>query len=68
MPPKGVPRARSSAGTSPSKTASQDRPEDARQFLASVYDRFTEGFETVDLRVAKGLLDDLQNSKNVGAV
>jgi predicted ATPase len=45
----------------------QDRPDDARQFLAPVYDRFTEGFETADLRAAKALLDDLHNSKNVGA-
>ncbi len=44
-----------------------DRPDDARQFLAPVYDRFTEGFETADLRAAKALLDDLHNSKNVGA-
>jgi hypothetical protein len=35
------------------------RPGDARAQLASVYDRFTEGFETADLRRAKQLLDDL---------
>jgi predicted ATPase len=35
------------------------RPADARAQLASVYDRFTEGFETADLRCAKQLLDDL---------
>jgi predicted ATPase/DNA-binding winged helix-turn-helix (wHTH) protein len=45
----------------------QDRPDDARRFLAPVYDRFTEGFDTADLRAAKALLDDLHNSKNVGA-
>jgi len=35
------------------------RPGDARAQLASVYGRFTEGFETADLRSAKQLLDDL---------
>ncbi len=37
----------------------QARREEARQLLASVYDRFTEGFATTDLRTAKALLDDL---------
>jgi predicted ATPase len=31
----------------------------ARTTLASVYDRFTEGFETADLRVARQLIHDL---------
>jgi predicted ATPase/DNA-binding winged helix-turn-helix (wHTH) protein len=31
----------------------------ARHMLALVYDRFTEGFETVDLKLARALLDDL---------
>jgi predicted ATPase len=35
------------------------RPGDAGAQLASVYNRFTEGFETADLRRAKQLLDDL---------
>jgi predicted ATPase len=35
------------------------RSEDARQLLLSVYDRFTEGFATADLRAARALLDDL---------
>jgi predicted ATPase len=35
----------------------QDRTAEARGFLASVYDRFGEGFETADLKVAKALLD-----------
>ena len=35
----------------------QGRPEDARSMLAEVYNRFTEGFDTMDLREAKGLLD-----------
>ena len=37
----------------------QDRPNDARQILAPVYDRFTEGFETADLRSARSILDSL---------
>jgi predicted ATPase len=32
-------------------------PNQARQILAPVYDRFTEGFETADLRAARALLD-----------
>jgi predicted ATPase/DNA-binding winged helix-turn-helix (wHTH) protein len=35
----------------------QDRHNDARQVLAPVYDRFTEGFETADLRSAKAILE-----------
>src|SRR5262249_25030366 len=37
----------------------QGRPEEARSLLAEVYDRFTEGFDTMDLREAKVLLDAL---------
>jgi predicted ATPase/DNA-binding winged helix-turn-helix (wHTH) protein len=37
----------------------QGRSDEARQLLASVYDRFTEGFETVDLRAARALLGSL---------
>jgi len=33
---------------------------DVRALLQSVYDRFTEGFETADLKAAKALLDALQ--------
>ena len=32
----------------------------ARHALALVYDRFTEGFETADLKLARTLLDDLR--------
>jgi predicted ATPase len=39
----------------------QHRPEDARQILAPVYARFTEGFGAVDLRVAEGLLVTLDS-------
>jgi class 3 adenylate cyclase/predicted ATPase len=37
----------------------QGKPEEARTLLAPVYDWFTEGFETADLRDAKMLLDEL---------
>jgi predicted ATPase/DNA-binding winged helix-turn-helix (wHTH) protein len=37
----------------------QGRLDDARNQLASVYGRFTEGFGTVDLHAAKQLLDEL---------
>jgi predicted ATPase/DNA-binding winged helix-turn-helix (wHTH) protein len=37
----------------------QGRGEEARRLLASVYERFTEGFATADLTAAKILLDDL---------
>src|SRR5262249_52299211 len=37
----------------------QGRLGDARDQLAPVYGRFTEGFETTDLRTAKQLLDEL---------
>ena len=37
----------------------QDRQNAAREILAPVYDRFTEGFATADLRMAKALLDEL---------
>jgi predicted ATPase/DNA-binding winged helix-turn-helix (wHTH) protein len=37
----------------------QDRQEIARQILVPVYDRFTEGFETADLKQAKALLEQL---------
>ncbi|WGD50127.1 winged helix-turn-helix domain-containing protein [Bradyrhizobium sp. CB1650] len=38
----------------------QGRPADAMALLQPVYDRFTEGFDTVDLRAAKALIDALQ--------
>ncbi len=34
----------------------QGRTEPARELLAPVYARFTEGFDTADLRAAKALL------------
>jgi predicted ATPase len=41
----------------------QNRTKAAREILAAVYDRFTEGFETADLRAAKLLLDGLRPSR-----
>jgi predicted ATPase len=38
----------------------QGRPADAMALLQPVYHRFTEGFETADLKAAKALLDALQ--------
>jgi predicted ATPase/DNA-binding winged helix-turn-helix (wHTH) protein len=38
----------------------QARSEDANGLLQPVYDRFTEGFETADLKAAKALLDALE--------
>jgi predicted ATPase len=37
----------------------QGRNEEARELLAPVYDWFTEGFDTRDLKEAKALLDEL---------
>jgi predicted ATPase len=37
----------------------QDRTAEARDLLAPVYDWFTKGFDTADLKEAKALLDEL---------
>ncbi|MGD8625346.1 MAG: hypothetical protein PVF47_18055 [Anaerolineae bacterium] len=37
----------------------QGRVDEARRALAEVYDWFTEGFDTRDLRDARALLDEL---------
>ena len=37
----------------------QGRPQEAAALLAPIYDWFTEGFDTADLKEAKTLLDDL---------
>ena len=39
--------------------ASQDRPDEAHAMLADIYNWFTEGFDTADLKDAKALLDEL---------
>jgi predicted ATPase len=40
--------------------ARQGRGDEAPRVLRPVYDRFTEGFDTLDLRAAKRLLDELK--------
>ena len=35
------------------------KPQEARELLAPVYGWFTEGFDTLDLKEAKALLDEL---------
>jgi predicted ATPase len=37
----------------------QGKPQQAREVLAPVYGWFTEGFDTLDLKEAKALLDQL---------
>jgi hypothetical protein len=37
----------------------EDRGDEARTMLAEIYDWFTEGFDTADLKDAKALLDEL---------
>jgi predicted ATPase len=39
----------------------QNRHDDAFAVLAPVYDRFTEGFESFDLKAARQLLDQLRS-------
>ncbi len=39
---------------------SQGKRDVARDLLAPVYGWFTEGFDTIDLKEAKALLDELQ--------
>ena len=41
----------------------QGKPQQARELLAPVYDWFTEGFDTLDLKEAKTLLDELCNER-----
>jgi predicted ATPase len=44
---------------------SHTRSEEARELLAPIYDRFTEGFDTSDLKAAKSLIDDLSQTDQV---
>ena len=46
----------------------QGRGSEARELLASVYERFSEGFETADLRAARLLLDELRACKEAAAL
>ena len=41
---------------------SQGRTGEARAMLAEIYNWFTEGFDTADLKDAKALLEELSNS------
>jgi predicted ATPase/DNA-binding winged helix-turn-helix (wHTH) protein len=41
--------------------ASQGRREEARTILAAIYNWFTEGFDTADLKEAKALLDEIES-------
>jgi predicted ATPase/DNA-binding winged helix-turn-helix (wHTH) protein len=45
----------------------QGRSADAWALLQPVYDRFTEGFDTADLRAAKALIDGFYNTKGHNA-
>ena len=42
--------------------AKQDRRDEARTMLAEIYNWFTEGFDTADLKDARALLEELNNS------
>jgi predicted ATPase len=42
----------------------QNKKEQARQILAEIYDWFTEGFDTADLREAKSLLQDVSGANH----
>jgi hypothetical protein len=41
--------------------AAQGRRDEARTMLSDIYGWFTEGFDTLDLKDAKALLDELAN-------
>jgi hypothetical protein len=43
----------------PSRTRSEGRTEPARVLLVPIYGRFTEGFDTADLRAANALLSSV---------
>jgi predicted ATPase len=44
----------------------QGKPDEARELLAPVYGWFTEGFDTLDLKQAKTLLDELAHERPCG--
>jgi predicted ATPase len=41
----------------------ENRPDEAHDLLAGVYGRFTEGFDTADLKDARALLDELSTRR-----
>ena len=43
----------------------QGRPADGKELLQPIYDRFTEGFDTADLRLARTLLDELLQAQSL---
>ena len=47
--------------------SNQALSDEARELLTPVYEGFTEGFATADLKAAKALLDDLSQSKRRAA-
>ena len=56
--------ARSQAATSLARLwQSQDKRQDAYDLLAPVYEWFTEGFDTADLKDAKSLLDQFESGR-----
>ena len=49
------------AGTSLARLwRDQGRRKEAQQLLAPIHGRFTEGFETADLKAAKAVIDELE--------
>ena len=54
-----VPAYRGDIGIRSGKIAAMGKEAKARDLLAPVYDWFTEGFDTADLKDAKALLDSL---------
>jgi tetratricopeptide (TPR) repeat protein len=42
--------------------ASQGKRDEARAMLAAIYNQFTEGFDTADLKDAKELIDELRTA------
>jgi len=54
------PRTRSARAVSMARLwRDQGKPQQARELLAPIYGWFTEGFDTLDLREAKALLEEL---------
>ena len=51
------------AATSLARLRDHDRSAEAIALLVPIYNRFSEGFETADLKAAKALIDGLYNSK-----
>ena len=47
------------AAAARSRLRDQGKQDEARELLAPVYGWFTEGFDTLDLKEAKALLDEL---------